>query len=333
MPPEEKESWEKKAQKDKARYEAEKSMYKGPWKIPANKRTPKDPSAPKRPMSAFLAFSNKRRAALKREHPDATNADLSKMLSRIWKEAPEETRSKYVEEEAGLRSHYKVEMGKWRKKVAEDKKVERQDREAAAMEAAETRPHESSVAPLPVSAIEGRQYARNSSSDSVGGPPMGGHPHQPSSQMQPDMNSGGMGPNGPGMYGNPYGMGGGQMGEYGGYGSMPPGPGPHGYPNMMGGFGPQSMMGGPSPQHQFISQLFSEFHLVPKNRSIDYILTKIFVRFNLQTKDLSLETRLDSVAVWVCTDKVARPLGCRADKPGTTIMEEWGMRHPIHRDR
>ena len=48
--PEDKEVWEKKARKDKARYEVEKAMYKGPWKVPANKRTPKDPSAPKRPM-------------------------------------------------------------------------------------------------------------------------------------------------------------------------------------------------------------------------------------------------------------------------------------------
>jgi hypothetical protein len=66
MSAQEKEVWDKRAQKDKARYEVEKAMYKGPWKIPANKRTPKDPAAPKRPMSAFLAFSNKRRAALKR---------------------------------------------------------------------------------------------------------------------------------------------------------------------------------------------------------------------------------------------------------------------------
>lgn len=78
--PEEKEIWETKARKDKARYEVEKAMYKGPWKVPANKRTPKDPTAPKRPMSAFLAFSNKRRAALKRQHPDATNADLSRSM-------------------------------------------------------------------------------------------------------------------------------------------------------------------------------------------------------------------------------------------------------------
>ena len=48
MPAEEKEEWENKARKDKQRYEMEKSLYKGPWKVPANKRTPKDPTAPKR---------------------------------------------------------------------------------------------------------------------------------------------------------------------------------------------------------------------------------------------------------------------------------------------
>jgi hypothetical protein len=137
--PEEKEVWEKKARKDKARYEVEKAMYKGPWKVPANKRTPKDPSAPKRPMSAFLAFSNKRRAALKRQHPDATNADLSKMLSKTWKEAEPSLRQKYMDEEADLRQTYKVEMAKWRKKVAEEKRAERKEREALAMQAAENR--------------------------------------------------------------------------------------------------------------------------------------------------------------------------------------------------
>jgi HMG (high mobility group) box len=44
LDPDEKEDWEKKARKDKARYEVEKAMYKGPWKVPANRRTPKDVS-------------------------------------------------------------------------------------------------------------------------------------------------------------------------------------------------------------------------------------------------------------------------------------------------
>lgn len=91
------------------------------------------------PMSAFLAFSNKRRAALKRENPDATNADLSRMLSVTWKEAPQDVRRKYMEEEAELRAKYKVEMAKWKQKQAENKRIERQEREALALQAAEAR--------------------------------------------------------------------------------------------------------------------------------------------------------------------------------------------------
>jgi hypothetical protein len=118
-----------------------------PWKIPANKRTPKDPTAPKRPMSAFLAFSNSRRAALKRVNPTATNADLSKMLSKTWKETPEELRKEYTEIEAELRAQYKVLMGAWRKKSGDEKKLERKERESLAMEAAEARQQNAAAEP------------------------------------------------------------------------------------------------------------------------------------------------------------------------------------------
>jgi hypothetical protein len=269
MGAEEKEGWEKKARKDKARYEVEKAMYKGPWKIPANKRTPKDPTAPKRPMSAFLAFSNKRRAALKREHQDATNADLSKMLSVSWKEAPDDLRKRYMEEEAGLRAHYKVEMGKWRKKVAEEKKLERQEREAMAMQQAEARANnEGNVVPLAVTAADPRQFARTAGDPNMGGAAGGQQQPQETNSGGMGPNGGGMGPNGAGgqggMYGNPYGMGGGQFGELGNYGGMPPAAGPGGYGNLMSGnpFGSQSLMGGQSAQQQLLSQLFSKFSCI-----------------------------------------------------------------------
>ncbi|KAL7561494.1 hypothetical protein ACA910_016293 [Epithemia clementina (nom. ined.)] len=48
-----------------------------------------DPEAPKRPMPAFLAFFNKRRKSLKRQYLCASNADLSKMLAKTWREAPD----------------------------------------------------------------------------------------------------------------------------------------------------------------------------------------------------------------------------------------------------
>ena len=147
--------------------------------------------------SAFLAFSNKRRAALKRQHPDATNADLSKMMSKTWKEAEPSLRQKYMDEEAELRQQYKVEMAKWRKKVAEEKRAERKEREALAMQAAENR-----------SAAE----AMKPSADASGPPGPDGMP------------AGFPG----GMYGMPpYGVPPQQMGDMGGF--------PQQYPNLLGG--------------------------------------------------------------------------------------------------
>ena len=221
--------------------------------VPANKRTPKDPTAPKRPMSAFLAFSNKRRAGLKREHPDATNADLSKMLSKTWKTAPDELKKKYMEEEAALRATYKVEMAKWRKKAADEKKVERQEREAIAMQAAEARQSDAAnglpVGSNPATAAMASQYnavtgqSNNTNAAGQGSQDMGG----------------GMGGAAAQMYGHqhPYAnMGGPQFGGMGGFGGMPTDPSQ--YANLMGagGFGPQAGFMGANAQQQLLSQLF-----------------------------------------------------------------------------
>jgi high mobility group protein B1 len=260
MEPEEKEEWEAKARKDKARYEVEKAMYKGPWKVPANKRTPKDPSAPKRPMSAFLAFSNKRRAGLKKQNPDATNADLSKMLSRTWKEAPQELRQKYMDEEAILRAKYKEEMAMWRKKAAEEKKIERQEREAMAMQAAENRQNEG--VNVGSANAAGSQFARAPGDMGVG---FGGG-SLPGQNISQDMGTGTAGSSGMSgaaqMYGNPYAMAAAGAGDLSGFGMQAPNAAQ--YANLMAAGNPyaaQSFLGAAnaaSAQQQLLTQLFGK---------------------------------------------------------------------------
>lgn len=123
MTPADRAIWDEKSKADKDRYEAEMLAFKQQQKLHntvPTKKVKKDPDAPKRPMSAFLAFSNQRRAALKRKNPDATNADLSKMLSVAWKEASPEFKAEYVEEEARLRAQYKINILAWRKKKSEE---------------------------------------------------------------------------------------------------------------------------------------------------------------------------------------------------------------------
>ena len=115
MGPRDRVSWEEKAHCDKERYTVEKDQFKGPWKVPANKRKPKDPTSPKKPVPAYFAFSNGRRQQVKNENPSATNAEVSKLLSNMWKEAPEELRNQYLEEETARRKVYAVDIAEWRR--------------------------------------------------------------------------------------------------------------------------------------------------------------------------------------------------------------------------
>uniref|UniRef100_A0A7S2HFZ5 HMG box domain-containing protein n=1 Tax=Helicotheca tamesis TaxID=374047 RepID=A0A7S2HFZ5_9STRA len=116
---EERQVWADVAQADKDRYMAEKASYTGPWQIPT-KRSKKDPTAPKRPMSSFLHFSKKYRSILKSENPEMKNTDISKKLGEMWKSAPEEERNDYIAREAKERGEYKVAIAEWREKHAKD---------------------------------------------------------------------------------------------------------------------------------------------------------------------------------------------------------------------
>lgn len=92
-----------------------------------------DPSAPKRPASAFLAFSNARRASVKAENKAASNGEISRILSKMWKEAPASIKQKYTDDEAKAREQYKIRILEWRQSTASMK------REATKSEAGEDR--------------------------------------------------------------------------------------------------------------------------------------------------------------------------------------------------
>jgi len=135
LPADEREKWEEMARQDKARYEMEKSMYTGPWKVPAAKRVTKDPKAPKRPMSAFLSFSNSKRAYVKNKYKDAKNAEVSRKLAQMWKDADAETKKVFIDEEFALRQQYKIKMTEWKRQSEEEMKTMRIERENEALKA------------------------------------------------------------------------------------------------------------------------------------------------------------------------------------------------------
>jgi hypothetical protein len=91
----------------------EKAAYKGPWSVP-KRRAKKNPLAPKRPMSAFLKYSQTRRATTKQDNPDMSNTDVSRLLGEMWRNANPKERAPYVEQEERERSIYKEDIKKFR---------------------------------------------------------------------------------------------------------------------------------------------------------------------------------------------------------------------------
>ena len=124
LPSAERVHWDEVAAKDKQRYLVEKASYTGPWQVPY-KRAKKDPSAPKRPMSAFLYFSQGRRQQIKDKNPDIKNTEVSRLLGELWRNATEEERRPYVEKEREEREKYKVSIADWRKDYEKKKEEQR----------------------------------------------------------------------------------------------------------------------------------------------------------------------------------------------------------------
>ena len=60
-------------------------------------------------------------------------ANNSRVLMSVWTVV-------FMKEEQDLREKYKTDMAAWRKKVAKEKKIEREEREVAALKAAENGP-------------------------------------------------------------------------------------------------------------------------------------------------------------------------------------------------
>ncbi|CAB9509616.1 Nuclear autoantigen Sp-100 (Fragment) [Seminavis robusta] len=114
LPPEERAHWDDVAAKDKQRYMVEKASYTGPWQVPW-KRAKKDPSAPKRPMSAFLYFSQGKRRHLKEANPSMKNTEVSRLLGEMWRNAPDDEKRPFIEQEKAEREKYKVAIADWRK--------------------------------------------------------------------------------------------------------------------------------------------------------------------------------------------------------------------------
>lgn len=78
------------------------------------RRAKKHPLAPKRPMSAFLKFSQNRRQRVKRENPELKNTDVSVLLGAMWRAASEKEKAPFQEQEMRERVIYKENIKKFK---------------------------------------------------------------------------------------------------------------------------------------------------------------------------------------------------------------------------
>jgi hypothetical protein len=125
--------WEEKARQDKARFDVEKSHYTGPWRVPKKKRSNLDIRTPKRPMSAFLAFSHTHRTEAKKKHPDLSNNQITRLLAKRWKDAPDDEKKKFIDQEFELRQQYLENIAAWRQSQKHELMAQRQIREEMAL--------------------------------------------------------------------------------------------------------------------------------------------------------------------------------------------------------
>ena len=68
---------------------------------------------PKRPMSAYLFFTDDKRAGVTRKNKDAKMTDISKLLGEMWKNTDESGRAKYVKKAEDKKAEYVIEKAAW----------------------------------------------------------------------------------------------------------------------------------------------------------------------------------------------------------------------------
>ncbi|KIJ34885.1 hypothetical protein M422DRAFT_60408 [Sphaerobolus stellatus SS14] len=66
--------------------------------VATEKKGKKGKDGPKRPLSAYMYFSQDWRERIKTENPDASFGEVGKLLGAKWKELDEEEKKPYVEQ-------------------------------------------------------------------------------------------------------------------------------------------------------------------------------------------------------------------------------------------
>ncbi|ORY85971.1 high mobility group box domain-containing protein [Leucosporidium creatinivorum] len=87
----------------------------------------KDPNAPKRPLSAYMFFSQENRATVKEENPEASFGDLGKLLGAKWKEMDDDEKKPFVKQANDDKARYETEKEAYDSKAAKAKPAKKDE--------------------------------------------------------------------------------------------------------------------------------------------------------------------------------------------------------------
>lgn len=146
LPEKERKKYAKLAAEDKERYDREMQDYTPPADSPSEEtggrkcraKKEKDPNAPKKPLSAYIMYSNDQRKVLKEEMPELKGTLVATEIGKRWKALDDEEKAPYLERQAEEKARYEREKGGAAKgkasKPAKDEKATRETKKAAPAE-------------------------------------------------------------------------------------------------------------------------------------------------------------------------------------------------------
>jgi hypothetical protein len=117
----EKKRFEEMAEKDKARWEKEMEGYVPPKGEKKRRKRVKDPSAPKRALSAFFFFCQEERASVKSKYPSYGVGDIAKELGKRWEVCTQKPKFEALAQKDKAR--YEKEMAEYKKGGSPAKKA------------------------------------------------------------------------------------------------------------------------------------------------------------------------------------------------------------------
>jgi len=82
---------------------------------PRKQKAPKDVNAPKKNLSAYFIFTNKRRGELKVAHPDKKLTQLTTLMAAEWKAMDAATKKRYQDQADADKENYIVSMAEYKK--------------------------------------------------------------------------------------------------------------------------------------------------------------------------------------------------------------------------